>query len=224
MLDKNQDIVTDLTGWTFAGEIENKLNLTNSHFTVTGEKIELLMPHNEMGIMDGDYDLEIQGTIDEKIHTIYRESVHIINEIIDWGDEFQDETIASTLRNSFTIGDGLDTDKFVIINNGDENPPKLRYNATLSKWQLTHDGINWITITEDTGLIAANFVINETPVNVEALPSKRFRVANAFISEKLEVRFNGLVENYITIHSDTEFSFEIDIIDTDDILVSYIKA
>lgn len=66
-------------------------------------------------------------------------------------------------------------------------------------------------------------IIGESPTPIIPLPSKRFKLANACISDKLQVIFNGLTEKYLTIHSDTEFSFGIDILDSDNILVNYIK-
>ncbi len=68
-------------------------------------------------------------------------------------------------------------------------------------------------------------ILNETPTNVNALPSKRFSVANAFITGKLVVYLNGqkIHSSEITIHSSTEFSYPIDIIASDMVEVSYIK-
>ena len=69
------------------------------------------------------------------------------------------------------------------------------------------------------------FVFNETPTNVNALPSKRFRIANTFVTGKLKVYLNGMKihSSEITIHSSTEFSFPIDIIASDKVECSYIK-
>lgn len=66
---------------------------------------------------------------------------------------------------------------------------------------------------------------NETPTNVNPLPSKRFRTANAFVTGKLKVYLNGqkIHTSEITIHSSTEFSFPINIITSDKIECSYIK-
>ena len=69
----------------------------------------------------------------------------------------------------------------------------------------------------------SDFIIEEIPTNVNLLPSKRFRLANDCIRDSLEVYFNGLRETHIVFHSDSEFSFLIDIINTDDIVVDYIK-
>jgi len=48
-----------------------------------------------------------------------------------------------TLKNTFRIGDGLDTHKVIEANNGDENRPALRYNYATSKWQFTNNGADW---------------------------------------------------------------------------------
>lgn len=66
---------------------------------------------------------------------------------------------------------------------------------------------------------------NETPININALPSKRFSITNPFVTSKLEVYLNGVKihSSEITIHSSTEFSYPIDIIATDKVECSYIK-
>ncbi len=66
---------------------------------------------------------------------------------------------------------------------------------------------------------------NETPINVNALPSKRFRVAKAFLTGQLQVFLNGqkVHTSEITIHSDMEFSYPIDIVANDKIEVNYLK-
>jgi len=68
-------------------------------------------------------------------------------------------------------------------------------------------------------------ILNETPTNVNPLPSKRFKVANAFVTGKLIVYLNGqkIHTSEITFHSSTEFSFPINIITSDKIECSYIK-
>ncbi len=68
-------------------------------------------------------------------------------------------------------------------------------------------------------------VLNETQVNVSSLPSKRFRTANAFVTGKLIVYLNGMNihSSEIIIHSDTEFSYPLDIISTDKVECTYIK-
>jgi len=81
-----------------------------------------------------------------------------------------------------------------------------------------------IDVIQDRGwvvnTIKACFVYSETPTQ---LTVRRFRVANSFVEGSLQVEFNGLKEQYITIHSSTEFSLPIDSIVDDTIEVSYIK-
>jgi len=71
----------------------------------------------------------------------------------------------------------------------------------------------------------ANIILNETPIVVNSLPSKRFRTINAFVTSKLMVFLNGqkIHTSEITIHSTTEFSFPIDIVISDMVECSYIK-
>ncbi len=68
-------------------------------------------------------------------------------------------------------------------------------------------------------------VDNETPVNVSALPSKRFSTEFAYRSATLQIFLNGLKihTSEVVQHSDTEFSYPIDIIAPDVIEISYIK-
>ncbi len=70
-----------------------------------------------------------------------------------------------------------------------------------------------------------NLILNETPVNVTSLPSKRFKTAYPFVSGKIQIFLNGMKihNSEIIFHSDTEFSYPLDIIDTDKVEVVYIK-
>jgi len=71
-----------------------------------------------------------------------------------------------------------------------------------------------------TESLEAHIVTNETPTK---LTSKIFQTANDYIAGSLQVTFNGLVESHITKLSDNTFSFGIDIIVGDEILVNYFK-
>ena len=84
--------------------------------------------------------------------------------------------------------------------------------------------VNKILDVEETEL--EQIILNETPTNIYALPSKRFSIVSACITSKLKVYLNGMKihSSEITIHSSTEFSFPIDIITSDKVEVSYIKA
>lgn len=72
-------------------------------------------------------------------------------------------------------------------------------------------------------IIADEIVFGEAPSNTQPLPSKRFVLANECKQSSLRIYFNGIREKNITIHSNTEFSFGIDIITGDEIIVDYIK-
>jgi len=98
-----------------------------------------------------------------------------------------------------------------IIVTNKQNKQVLVYNSTTQAWEnkYLYDILN----------------LNETPTNVAALPSKRFRVANAFLTGQLEVFLNGqkVHKSEITVHSDTEFSYPIDIATDDKLEVNYLK-
>lgn len=89
---------------------------------------------------------------------------------------------------------------------------------------LTYEDGYWVNkpITEAE---LSSIILNETPLNVNSLPSKRFKVTNAFITNKIIVYLNGMKihNSEITFHSDTEFSYPIDILNSDMVEVAYIK-
>ena len=72
-------------------------------------------------------------------------------------------------------------------------------------------------------IILEKCVYGEAPSNTEDLPSKRFVLANECKTATLRIYFNGIREENITVHSNTEFSLGIDAIAGDDIRVDYIK-
>ncbi len=86
----------------------------------------------------------------------------------------------------------------------------LVYNAIIQKWQNK----------SVMDVVEIGFVYGETPTQ---LTSKRFKTAFPFSSGTLRILFNGIREKNITIHTTTEFSFGINIIASDEILVDYIK-
>ena len=72
----------------------------------------------------------------------------------------------------------------------------------------------WINKELSDIVIETEFIFGEIPTNIDPLPSKRFAITNACKTATLQVYFNGIRERNITIHSNTEFSFGIDIINT----------
>lgn len=51
-----------------------------------------------------------------------------------------------TLKNTFRMGDGLDTHKVIEADNGDAHLPAMRYNYITSKWQFSNNGEDWSDI------------------------------------------------------------------------------
>lgn len=107
------------------------------------------------------------------------------------------------------------SDNFIV-----EFTEKELINADVVEKELININILKIDSIPSAGGSSANFIYSEVPTQ---LTSKRFRTAFAFSSGTLRVLFNGLREKNITIHSTTEFSFGIDILITDEILVDYVK-
>ena len=54
-----------------------------------------------------------------------------------------------TPQNDFSIGDGTASDKSITANNAAATKPRLRYNNTTSKWQVSNDGVNYTDIRSD---------------------------------------------------------------------------
>ena len=75
-------------------------------------------------------------------------------------------------------------------------------------------------IRQFTESLSDYLVINELPTK---LSERIFQTENDYIADSLIVYFNGIKERYINKLSDNTFSFNIDILDTDDIEISYIK-
>lgn len=108
-----------------------------------------------------------------------------------------------------TLGGLKDVDIVDILNN-----QMLAYDSTTGLWHnLSLTDIALQTITA--------YGVEPTPV--DPLPSKRFRTPEDYKTFALRVYLNGIREKNITIHSQTEFSFGIDIIDDDEVIVDYIK-
>ena len=51
--------------------------------------------------------------------------------------------------NTFTFGDGADTDKTIIADNGDGNLPELFYDASTNAWSVKNDGLTTQSIVVD---------------------------------------------------------------------------
>ena len=93
IIDEKGTILTDLTGWTFKGELYNDANeirLDNDDFTVSGAKITLLIPNTSTTSLADDYGdtatytLEIQGTLSSKIYTLLQMKINVVAEEIDY--------------------------------------------------------------------------------------------------------------------------------------------
>jgi len=54
--------------------------------------------------------------------------------------------------NTLEFGDNLDTDKDIVVDNGDANNPTLRYDAGNSEWQLSNDGSSFNAVSTFTEL------------------------------------------------------------------------
>lgn len=94
-----------------------------------------------------------------------------------------------TSHNEFSIGDGLDTDKKISVNNGDTNKPAIRYNATTNKWQYTNDGNAWLDIGSGGG-----------STKEISMTAHGFSVGN-------NIRQNGTT--YVLAQADTEENAEV---------------
>ena len=57
-------------------------------------------------------------------------------------------TDTGTSNNSFSVGNGVDTDKTIIANNGDAYLPSIKYSSLNSRWEISDDGINFSTLSD----------------------------------------------------------------------------
>lgn len=97
-------------------------------------------------------------------------------------------------------------------------------NTEIAEKELIRIALSTIDVIHSTASVE-NTILNETPVNINSLPSARFSVANAFVSGKIQIFLNGMKihNSEIIFHSSTEFSYPLDIISTDMVEVAYIK-
>ncbi len=66
----------------------------------------------------------------------------------------------SITADKLKVGDGTDTNKIIEADNGDANPPQLRYNASTSKWQRSDDGLIFEGIGSGAGGGGVNILAN----------------------------------------------------------------
>ncbi len=59
--------------------------------------------------------------------------------------------ISTTTSTTFQIGDDTDVDHDFIVNNGDTNNPRIRYDSGTNKFQITNDGTTYADIPTTTG-------------------------------------------------------------------------
>lgn len=90
----------------------------------------------------------------------------------------------------------------------------IQYNATTGKWE----NVNLNTIVD------LKLVQSETPTVVSS--PRRYKSAVAYTLESLITYINGqrIHDSQITKHSNTEFSYPIDIVAGDKLEISYIKS
>ena len=98
-------------------------------------------------------------------------------------------------------------------------------NIDVAEKEFANVELKVIDILNGSALVAqyvkTYYIHNEVPTKIT---SKKFRLANNYISGTLVVFFNGIKENYIIENSSTDFSFQVDILANDDIEVCYIRA
>jgi len=97
-------------------------------------------------------------------------------------------------------------------------------NVEIVEKELVNVKLNVIDIIHsifDDQIIEDHFIYNEEPIQ---LTVTKFLTKKNYISGTLRVFLNGIKEAYIIEDSNNTFSFEIDIIGTDFIEVSYITT
>jgi len=98
------------------------------------------------------------------------------------------------------------------------NITEFNINNPVEGQVLVYTDGKWVNTTHSA--IISHYHVIEEPTKLTA---RRFRTSVPFIEEDLQVTFNGLVENNLIIHSNTEFSFGLDILESDEIRANYIR-
>lgn len=89
ILKNNQDTIQSVfTGWTFKGRLENNGGGTgemsgSTYFSTSTNILTLTIPHSlTINLQQGEYYLEIEGTLSSKINTIYKQVFYLNKELI----------------------------------------------------------------------------------------------------------------------------------------------
>lgn len=134
---------------------------------------------DEFDIIDNDLDDISDGSTYKKITQDEKEKIHNQN------------TDIGTDNNSFSIGDGTNSDKAIIANLGLENNPSLKYNSTENKWQYSNDGLNWNNVNDGDGS-------GDTEENLTAQDISVEDINDNFTSNDVE----GVLDELFTFVSD----------------------
>jgi hypothetical protein len=89
LIDENDDIVNDLSSFTFTAKLFSDADAGSTfdqatYMTISGSKVTLRIPNNLSTSLEYNerYVLEIQGTIASKINTLIREEIWLARELI----------------------------------------------------------------------------------------------------------------------------------------------
>ena len=69
------------------------------------------------------------------------------------------EDLVKTSSTTWTIGTDTDVDHDFIVDNGDANNPKLRYDASIDQWTFSNDGTTFKTMAASTDVAVINGAI-----------------------------------------------------------------
>lgn len=67
--------------------------------------------------------------------------------------------LRGTKENSFSIGDGTDSDKKIEAEVPGADKPALRYNHTTDKWEVSHDGTTYAEIGGSSSGDGGDFLV-----------------------------------------------------------------
>jgi len=71
--------------------------------------------------------------------------------------------LRGTMESIFSIGNGADADVYLEANVPSSPTPKIRYNHSTYKWEVSHNGVSYETITQGTGGSSggSDFLVNQ---------------------------------------------------------------
>ena len=92
------------------------------------------------------------------------------------------EDLAKTSSTTWTIGTNTDVDHDFIVDNGDANNPRLRYDASIDQWAFSNDGTTFKTMIASTDVAVINGAIEGFELIFQASSNVQVRAGSCEIN------------------------------------------